>query len=128
MRSNYALLLVAAVTCTVCGALSVETSASSVKLSNAVPLDYVPSDAWLNADSQKRSLRSHDAEEEERQDVKESMMISNLMDKLDPKLRTYKTFGNALLKQGEPKKLYKKWNPSKWDKLRGCLQPPCVAP
>ncbi|KAG2794135.1 hypothetical protein PC119_g24967 [Phytophthora cactorum] len=120
MRSNYALLLVAAVTCTVCGALSVETSASSVKLSNAVPLDYVPSDAWLNADSQKRSLRSHDAEEEERQ-VK-------MLKTLDPKLRTYKTFGNALLKQGEPKKLYKKWNPSKWDKLRGCLQPPCVAP
>ncbi|KAG6943931.1 hypothetical protein JG687_00018154 [Phytophthora cactorum] len=121
MRSNYALLLVAAVTCTVCGALSVETSASSVKLSNAVPLDYVPSDAWLNADSQKRKGK-------ELEDVKESMMISNLMDKLDPKLRTYKTFGNALLKQGEPKKLYKKWNPSKWDKLRGCLQPPCVAP
>ncbi|KAG3113808.1 hypothetical protein PI124_g7141 [Phytophthora idaei] len=116
MRSNYALLLVAAVTCTVCGALSVETSANSVKLSNAVPPDYVPSDVWLDADSQKRSLRSHDAEEEERQvktlktvgervidwlrrgkeleDVKESMMISNLMDKLDPKLRTYKTFGN----------------------------------
>ncbi|ETI43082.1 hypothetical protein L917_11379 [Phytophthora nicotianae] len=150
MRFRFALLIIQVITFVMCGALSAETSSSALTLPKLVHPEGVPSNSLLDSDNQKRRLRSRDAEGEERQlkslksagerviewlrknkgleDVKDSMMVSSVMDKLDPRVRTYKKFGNALLKRDEPKDLYKKWNQSKLDKFLGCLQPPCVAP
>ncbi|KAF4132853.1 hypothetical protein GN958_ATG17950 [Phytophthora infestans] len=148
MRASFVVCLVSTIIYAVCGAYSGETSASLVKISEARIASR--DGGRFDSDNQKRQLRSRDADGAQRQlktwrsagerviewvrkgkqleDVKDTMLVTSAMDKLDPKLRLYKKFGNALLKDGEPKHLYKKWEQSKWDKLLGCLQPPCVAP
>ncbi|OWZ08793.1 RxLR effector protein [Phytophthora megakarya] len=154
MRGCLIFVFVATSLIAVCRASAVNPHSESTKMRKVVSPAVVSLD---NAETNKRSLRMFPGEKEERapktlktpgervmkwlrknkdlEDVKKTLMVTELTKHTDPTMGLYKQFGKTLLKSQEPKDLYKQWlPPTKWDKARdkmqryGCLVPPCVAP
>ncbi|POM63669.1 Secreted RxLR effector peptide protein [Phytophthora palmivora] len=150
MRVCILLFLVAITLFGACHASEVNLDTDK-RIPERMSVDAIRSDPSVAKETNKRLLRAHPDEDEERspktlksavervqewlrkekglEGVKSSLMVSSLTQNSDPKKLLYKQFGNALLKSQEPKNLYKKWRkPTKWDKIRGCFGPPCVEP